>query len=229
MAAFAVFVAIAAIIAAIALVIQVLAPNQMTLSQLVALQKDHPHDELAEFLDTNEELFGGQGTDLGEFRNRYLCALKRRADAFEAYLDKPDDEASKSASDIASARAQFLNQVMGQLLDVAVFYQLKRRFSDAFPKIAAAALVVVAAAAVYAWASSKPTAAQPPPKHTPAWDARQTDCVTYYLELDRLADDDPPPAQRPRPALFSLDPQAIACGFKSEAQLTRFVAYLSSR
>jgi hypothetical protein len=193
----------------------------------VALQQDHPEDQLVKFLDSNEELFGGQGNDLLEFRSRYLEALDRRVSSFQSYLDDPND-ANETASEIASGRAEFLNQVTAQLLEVAVFYQLKRRFSDAFLRIAAAALVVVACAAAYAWASSKPASASPPKPLPPPMTARSPDCVAYYLKMDRLADDDFPTRKRPA-KLFPLDPEAKACGFRSAAQLTTFVVYLSRR
>jgi hypothetical protein len=228
LAAIAVFLAVLAIAAAIALVIQVMVPTQMTLSQLAKFTEDHPHDELAQFIGSNEELFGGQGTDVAEFRDRYVQALNTRAAAFEAYLDAPEDSAKEAASDIASARTQFMDQAMGQLLEVAVFFQLKRRFSRAFPKIAGAALLVVVCAAAYAWASSKPASPSPPQPAQQVKFVKQADCGAYYLELDRLADDDRPSDRSPA-TLFPLDPEARACGFKSEAQLESFVAYLSRR
>jgi|GEM_PF-6534562 len=227
-AAIAVFVAVLAIAAAIALVIQVMVPTQMTLTQLAKLTKEHPNDELAQFIGSNEELFGGQGTDVAEFRDRYVEALNKRAKTFEEYLGAPQDLAKEAASEVASARTQFMDQAMGQLLEVAVFYQLKRRFARAFPMIAAAALVVVLCAAAYAWASSKPASASPPSPAPPVNVVKQTNCATYYLELDKLADDDRPSSHSP-PTLFPLDPQAKACGFKSEAQLKSFVEYLSTR
>ncbi|MGA9283970.1 MAG: hypothetical protein WBV85_00850 [Solirubrobacteraceae bacterium] len=228
LAAIAVFVAVVAIAFAIALVIQVLVPNQMTLSQLAKFVEDHPNDGLASFIGSNEELFGGQGTNLVDFRDQYVKALKTRADAFDEYLKAPEDLAKEAASEIASARTQFMDQAMGQLLEVAVFYQLKSRFSRAFPKIGAAALLVVVCAAAYAWASSKPASPSPPSPAPSVTLVKQTNCGAYYLELDKLADDDRPSSHSPV-NLFPLDPQAKACGFKSEAQLKSFVAYLSTR
>jgi hypothetical protein len=221
----AVLVAVVAIVVAIALAIQVMVPKEMTLSQLARLNEEGSDGGLATFLGSSEELFGGCGTNVSDFRIRYLQALKDRADAYQAYLDDPKDKDKQKASEVASARAEFLDPVVGVLLDVAVFYQLRHRFSDAFPKIAAAAVVVVIAAAVYAWASAKPAGA-PTPK--PMQSAKSPNCVAYYLKLDRLADDDWP-GRHPSSMLFPLDPQARACGFRSEASLTRFVVYLSRR
>ena len=229
LAAIAVFVAVLALAAAIALVIQVMVPTQMTLSQLAKLTKDHPNDELAKFIGSNKELFGGQGTSVADFRDRYVEALDKRAKTFEAYLDAPQDSVKEAASDIASARTQFMSQAMMQLLNVAVFYQLKRRFARAFPMIAAAALLVVVCAAAYAWASSKPASPSPRSPAASVTFVKQTNCGAYYLEiLDKLADDERS-SKHSAATLFPLDPQAKACGFKSEAQLKSFVAYLSPR
>ncbi len=225
LAAVAVFVAVLAIAIAVGLAIWVMVPDQMTLSQLTKLVDEAPTDDLSKFLTNSDELFGGLGTDLHGFRERYLEALKERAAAYEAYLSHPT-EPRKKTSEVAAARAEFLNTTVGQLLDVAVFFQLKRRFSTAFPIITAAALVVVIGAGGYAWASSKP-ASEKSKSAEPKTVTSQPDCASYYLKLDKLADDDIPPSRQAK--LFPLDPQAKACGFASEAQLTAFVTYLSKR
>jgi hypothetical protein len=65
-------------------------------------------------------------------------------------------------SKVAEARVQFLGQTVTGLIDVAVFYQLRERFSF-LRRIAMTvlALIVVGAAGVYAWASSNPASAKP--------------------------------------------------------------------
>jgi len=227
-AAVIVVLAVIAITWAIVLIIRVIVPEELTLGRLATLEQQQPEDELVRFLSENEELYGGFGTNLAELHDNYLRALRDHAAAYENYLSvvgtdaapESDRAAALSASEIASSRAEFLDPMVGKLLDVAVFYQLKRRFRGAWPQVTLAAVVVALAAAGFAWASTKP-------KKQPAVTATPANCASYYLELDRLADDDHPAQYQPN--IFPLDPTAKACGFTSQAQLTRFVVYLGRR
>jgi Tfp pilus assembly major pilin PilA len=214
-----VVVAVAAIAIAIALVIRVITPKQMTLGQLAELQKKHPTNKLVLFLNANQELFEGYGSNLSQFQTTYLRALQERTDAFHDYLDHLRDSERETRSRVTAARVQFLYPVVAKILDVSVFYQLRRRFSRSWPIIAVAAIVVAGAAAVYSWASAAPSREAKPPV---------VDCVSYFQQLHRLADEVPRFAIRV-PRKLPLDSRSRACGFKSRAELASFALYLGKR
>lgn len=235
-AALAVLIAVAAIAFAIDLIIGVILPDPITPSDLARLQQEHPEDTLIVYLNSNTEQLGGQGSDLVAVRDRYLAALNARASCFDDYIaalaaGTPDSDAvrtARSASEVASARVQFLAPLMGQLLEVAGLYRLRQRFLDVKAQVAGAALLVAAVAALYAWASAAPTKDAPKPA-LPKKTSAMPNCVAYYLSLDHLVDDETRSLLARHPTLFPLDQRAKACGFTSSAQLTVFVEYLSGR
>jgi hypothetical protein len=240
-AAIAVLVATAAIGVAINLVIRVVMPYRVTLSELAKLQQEHPNDKLIVYLEANRELFDGLGSDLVASRDRYLAAVDARAKTYDQYIAalsaQPQDlttvEEAENASKVASAQVVFIAPLMARLVQDAWSFRVQERFAHVRLWIGAAALIVVVAAAVYAWASTAPAKAQGKDKTTIV---KQTvtqtvsplpNCVVYYLALDHLADDEARSFLLRHPSLFPLEARAKACGFTSRAQLTSFVEYLA--
>jgi hypothetical protein len=240
-AAIAVLVATFAIGVAINLVIRVVMPYRVTLSELAKLQQEHPDDELIVYLNANRELFGGLGSDLVASRDRYLAAVDARAGTYDRYIAalnaKPRDPnvvaETQNASEVASAEVEFLAPLVVGLVQDAWSFRVQERFARVRRWIGAAALIVVAAAAVYAWASTAPAKAEDEDKTTIVKQtvtqkaATPPNCVAYYLALDHLADDDARSFLFRHPSLFPLEARAKACGFTSRAQLTNFVEYLA--
>jgi lysozyme family protein len=167
LAALAIAVAVVALAVLIGMVVSVLTPHDATLGTLAELQKRRPNDRVIQRLRGDPTLFQGQPANLVELRDTYAKALDARARAQMSYLASPTT-AREQRSKIADARVQFLDQAVGQVLGIAVFYQLQERFSPMRRLVMTAlALVVVAAAAGYAWAVAKPDPA-PAAKPTPS-------------------------------------------------------------
>ncbi len=239
-AAIAVLVATFAIGVAINLVIRVVMPYHVTLSELAKLQQEHPDDKLIVYLNANRELFDGLGSDLVASRDRYLAGVDARAETYDRYIAalkaQPQDPnavaETKTASEAASAQIEFLAPLMARLVQDAWSFRVQERFARVRRWIGAAALIVVGAAAVYAWASTAPAKAEDKGKTTIIKQiVKQTvspppNCVAYYLALDHLADDEARSFLFRHPSLFPLEARAMACGFTSRAQLTSFVEYL---
>ncbi len=237
-AAIAVLVATFAIGVAINLVIRVVMPYRVTLSQLAKLQQEHPDDELIVYLNANPELFDGLGSDLVASRGRYLAAVDARAETYDRYLEalkaQPQDPNAvtdtRTASEAASAQIEFLAPLMARLVQDAWSFRVQERFARVRRWIGAAALIVVVAAAVYAWASTAPAKARDNGKTTIVKQkvSPRPNCISYYLALDHLADDEARSFLLRHPALFPLEARARACGFTSRSQLTSFVEYLAA-
>ncbi len=234
-AAIAVLVAVLAIAFAINRVISVILPDRVTLSDLARLQQNDPDDKLINYLSSNAELFGGLGSNLAASRDRYLAAVDARAQTYDDYIEALESDSDaiarrQSASEVASARVQFLAPLAAQLLEVAALYRLQERFTRIRWPVAAAAVRVVGAVAVYAWASAAPRTTTGPKvvkELITKKVASAPNCVAYYLRLDRLADDEERAYLFHHKALFPLDRNATECGFTSRTQLTSFVAYLA--
>jgi hypothetical protein len=149
--------AVLALALLIGLAISVLTPKAITLGGLAELEEAGSSDSVVERLKADEALFAGQKTNLKAFHADYVQALKDRVQANEEYLVDPD-EAHRTTMEIASSRAQVLNEASGQFLETAVLFQLEERFSlRRRALMTALALCVVAGAGVFAWASTSPS------------------------------------------------------------------------
>jgi hypothetical protein len=158
LAALFVGIAVLALALLVGMVVSVLTPEEATLGKLAKLQERRPDAPVVQRLRADAELFQGQPADLRSLHDRYVAALDARAAAQQTYLGDPSAD-NETISRLADGRVQFLAEAVGQVLDVAVFYQLQERFSRIRRALMTAlALVVVAASAGYAWAVAKPDA-----------------------------------------------------------------------
>jgi len=152
-AALAVGASVLALAVLIGLAVSVITPEAMTLGELAESKKPSIINQLKK----DEALFVGQGTDLAAFHRKYVQALNERAARQEEYLEEPNDDVRKAATEAAAARASFLDEAAGHILETADLYGVLGRFSVGRRLLMTAlALVVVAGAGVFAWASAKP-------------------------------------------------------------------------
>jgi hypothetical protein len=157
LAAVAVAVAVLSLALMIGLGVSVLTPEAITLGGLAEFERSGKRSWVVNRLKADEALFQGQPPDLDSFHQTYVQALRDRAQKQEEYLQGPDDS-RRQASEVAAARAEFLNEAASQLLDTAVYYQLQDKFSPRRRTIMILlALVVVAAAGTFAWAAAGST------------------------------------------------------------------------
>ena len=97
---------------------------------------------------------------MSAFHKNYVRVLNDRAAKQEAYLENLDND-HKLKSEVASSRAQFLDEAASHVLEIASIYQLEERFSPRRRAgMALLALVVVAGVGVFAWASPAPPKAE---------------------------------------------------------------------
>jgi hypothetical protein len=152
-AALAVGAAVLALAVLIGLAVSVITPEAVTLGELAKSKKSSIVNQLKK----DEALFVGQGTDLVAFHRKYVQALNERTARQVEYLEDPDDDVRKAATEAAAALASLLDEAAGHILEAANLYGTLGRFS-AGRRLAmtALAMVVVAGAGVFAWASAKP-------------------------------------------------------------------------
>jgi hypothetical protein len=206
LAALAIAAAVLALAILIGLAVSVLTPEAVTLGQLANLEKKGLKSSVVERLKDDETLFVGQEANLETFHRAYAEALKARAVRQEAYLAHPDD-AHKRATEVASARAEFLDEAAAHVLETANFFRVQERFSPYRRALMTVlALLVVAAAAVFAWASAAP-ASPPEPQKSGAsqysseriWLEHLVATSDYRIEkLDQEAENSSIPAVRMR-------------------------------
>lgn len=142
-------------------VVEVLTPAQADLRELGAVTADSEDRllwQVRSYLDGIPELFEGHANDVPGLRQAYDQALAERRTAIDDSRRHPEDQARRQQADRASERARAVNGVVRQVLTVATWERLRRRFravrGGLFGAVAAAAIGIV----LFAWAANPPEA-----------------------------------------------------------------------
>jgi hypothetical protein len=159
--------------------------------------------------------------------SEYEAAQRYRQQAQKSHNQHKSPETEDALIDAESLTADWKRPVMKRLWLGHALY-VRRRFWQAVVTTFVAVVVAAVAGTGFAYVSSETTT--PPPRpvtnvHVVVNEPKT--CVDLYLALDRLAQTTPIIGSRW--PTRSLGAQDHACGFRNNAELTRFLSYLAHR